>query len=421
MFFGYLVVALFLSTSAFAQWDWKGGGLPEFYGYCEYIKMIGKSGNTLYAAQNNRIFRKLENTDTWTEITDKFPSGARFTELQGNDTRMFVAFYETINSVTHTRIYYSSDNGENWINTGIDKSANITSIAISGDIVLAFYQGIFRSTDNGSTWVDLSALSTPSQGNVIKIIGTDTYLGADHTFHRSTDYGDSWTEVAGVIQTYEGVSSIASSGSKIYLGSKPSVYKSEDNGLTWTRHTNGIPTGVDVLAMFADGSTVLAGFSQSYLNHGVYLSTDSGENWAAFNEGFPNTRTISSMFGYDQYVYAAVSAGLYMNGGVYRRPLSDLVTSVEVTDNVVSFNLSQNFPNPFNPSTKISWQSPVGSHQTIKVYDVLGNEVATLVNEYREAGTYEITFDASQLASGIYLYKLQAGSFVVTKKMIVLK
>ena len=86
-----------------------------------------------------------------------------------------------------------------------------------------------------------------------------------------------------------------------------------------------------------------------------------------------------------------------------------------------SYNLAQNYPNPFNPSTKISWQSPVGSHQTLKIYDVLGNEVATLVDEYREAGRYEITFDASNLSSGIYFYRLQAGDYLQTRKMILLK
>jgi len=99
------------------------------------------------------------------------------------------------------------------------------------------------------------------------------------------------------------------------------------------------------------------------------------------------------------------------------------------------FNLNQNYPNPFNPSTMISWQSPVSSWQTMKVYDVLGNEVATLVNEYKPAGNYEVEFSAKggsvgslQLASGIYLYKLQvypavsgAGIFVETKKMMLLK
>jgi len=88
---------------------------------------------------------------------------------------------------------------------------------------------------------------------------------------------------------------------------------------------------------------------------------------------------------------------------------------------VSSYQLNQNYPNPFNPSTKISWQSPIGSWQTLKVYDVLGNEVATLVNEYKPAGSYEIEFDASGLTSGIYFYQLKVGSFVETKKMILLR
>jgi hypothetical protein len=86
------------------------------------------------------------------------------------------------------------------------------------------------------------------------------------------------------------------------------------------------------------------------------------------------------------------------------------------------FTLDQNFPNPFNPSTKISWQSPVSSWQTLRIYDVLGNEVATLVNEYREAGRYEVEFSAKGgLASGVYLYKIIAGSFVETRKMVLKK
>ncbi len=97
-------------------------------------------------------------------------------------------------------------------------------------------------------------------------------------------------------------------------------------------------------------------------------------------------------------------------------------STVEVDVNLIKeFVLEQNYPNPFNPTTKISWQSPVGSHQTIKVYDVLGNEVATLVDEYREAGKYEIEFEASNLSSGVYYYQLRAGSFVETRRMIILK
>ena len=85
------------------------------------------------------------------------------------------------------------------------------------------------------------------------------------------------------------------------------------------------------------------------------------------------------------------------------------------------YTLEQNYPNPFNPVTKIRWQTPVSSWQTLKVYDVLGNEVATLVNEEKPAGTYEIEFKVSGLASGIYFYQLKANEFVATKKMILLR
>lgn len=99
-------------------------------------------------------------------------------------------------------------------------------------------------------------------------------------------------------------------------------------------------------------------------------------------------------------------------------------TSVEEKENNISpaeFMLSQNYPNPFNPSTTISYQLAMGGYISLKVYDVIGNEVVTLVNEEKPAGTYEVQFDASKLSSGIYFYKLQAGSFVETKKMILLK
>lgn len=85
------------------------------------------------------------------------------------------------------------------------------------------------------------------------------------------------------------------------------------------------------------------------------------------------------------------------------------------------FELLQNYPNPFNPATIISWQSPINGLQTLKVYNALGKEVATLVNENRPAGNYEVKFDGKDLPSGVYLYRLQAGNFTSVKKMILMK
>jgi hypothetical protein len=102
--------------------------------------------------------------------------------------------------------------------------------------------------------------------------------------------------------------------------------------------------------------------------------------------------------------------------------LTDQITNVEADENIPnSFSLDQNYPNPFNPTTKISWQSAVGSHQIIKVFDVLGKEVATLANEFRDAGRYEVEFDGSALSSGVYFYELIADGFTQTKKMILIR
>jgi hypothetical protein len=86
-----------------------------------------------------------------------------------------------------------------------------------------------------------------------------------------------------------------------------------------------------------------------------------------------------------------------------------------------SFYLEQNYPNPFNPSTVISYQLPVSSDITIKVFDVLGNEIATLVNEFKAAGKYEVAFNSERLVSGVYFYQFKAGNYINTKKMILLK
>lgn len=121
--------------------------------------------------------------------------------------------------------------------------------------------------------------------------------------------------------------------------------------------------------------------------------------------------------------------GCVLNGIVYGD-----TTLTDIQDDVSSipteFKLEQNYPNPFNPGTKISWQSPVGGYQSLRVYDVLGNEVATLVDEYRPAGSYDVEFGTknllaghvgSELSSGIYFYQLKAGDYVETKKMLLLK
>ncbi len=100
----------------------------------------------------------------------------------------------------------------------------------------------------------------------------------------------------------------------------------------------------------------------------------------------------------------------------------EIVTSVDDENVLVTdYKLNQNYPNPFNPTTTISYQIPVENHVTLKIYDVLGAEVATLINAKQAAGSYDVTFNASNLASGIYFYKIESGNFVSVKKLVLLK
>ena len=135
--------------------------------------------------------------------------------------------------------------------------------------------------------------------------------------------------------------------------------------------------------------------------------------------------TGSSWVQFDNSFVVPISSSDYYFTG-YRINISYILlnisaVSTDLNNVVIGYSLAQNYPNPFNPSTKISWQLPVGSQAILKVYNILGREVATLVNEYKPAGKYETEFSTEALPSGVYFYQLRAGEYVTTKKMILLK
>lgn len=157
-------------------------------------------------------------------------------------------------------------------------------------------------------------------------------------------------------------------------------------------------------------------------NKGFEVQRYSNNKWFAI--GFVEGKGTTIERNQYSYIDKNLSAGKYY----YRLKQIDFDGSfnysnqIEVELAVINdFVLYQNYPNPFNPTTQISWQSPVGSHQTLKIYDVLGNEIATLVNEYREAGNHSVIFNAVSLSSGIYYFKLSTGDFIQTKKMVLIK
>jgi hypothetical protein len=153
-----------------------------------------------------------------------------------------------------------------------------------------------------------------------------------------------------------------------------------------------------------------------------YFNRDNGtgrSRWGDYGGAWLDPVDSLSLWICTEYVHSINTWGTWIGGIRFE---DNLPVKVETGDKLISgFSLHQNFPNPFNPST--SMQYTIGSRQfvTLKVYDLLGREVATLVNEEKPAGEYEVEFDGSNLPSGIYFYQLKAGSFVETKKMILLK
>jgi hypothetical protein len=133
--------------------------------------------------------------------------------------------------------------------------------------------------------------------------------------------------------------------------------------------------------------------------------------WLVYGLGFYST--YSYLYNLDDIV-----TGYIIDGVKY-----GTLTNVELVCNVFpsEYSLSPNFPNPFNPSTTINYQLPKQSQVTLKIFDVLGREVTTLINKVEEAGYKSVNFDASKLPSGVYFYRIQAGSFVQTNKMLLMR
>jgi hypothetical protein len=149
--------------------------------------------------------------------------------------------------------------------------------------------------------------------------------------------------------------------------------------------------------------------------------------WYAVDMGFAvsssSTNVVKSVVGQGfvgsvQGVNTLIEAG-FLADALVRKVATSVLDRGGVAPK--DYALSQNYPNPFNPSTNIKFELPKSSDVKLSVYDVLGREVSVLVNERRNAGVHEVKFDAAGLSSGVYFYRMQAGSFVVTKKLLLIR
>jgi hypothetical protein len=158
-----------------------------------------------------------------------------------------------------------------------------------------------------------------------------------------------------------------------------------------------------------------------------FLLKDSVYSWQSLSNGFPRTFTTSLAISPQGILFSGTQDyGMYRTSAPLRKRIPTIYNQIDtlppVPEPVITdYNLFQNYPNPFNSSTIIKYQIPRTGNVTLKLYDVLGREVTALVNEQKTEGKYEVNFNASSLASGIYIYRLNVNDYVRVKKMILMK
>jgi|GEM_PF-3673564 len=354
-------------------------------------------------------------------------NGETITQFGGNlSTTTFQDLAKATNGFLATDgiTLVESTDGAEW--TQVSGAPITNAVGANGDVILASSGSqIYKSPDGGANW---SAVTQPFQ---LGAIGPASYAfhdqvifaayGTLNTFGaiaRSTDGGDTWeaTSGAGALTlspevvfiddvAYTPVATTFTGGG---------VAKSTDFGDTWQILENNLNTEVGgAFELEAVGNTLY-----TVTVSGIWKSTDGAESW----ESVDVTGLPSSSFFPGAPLLAHNGDLFYAPGNNSVFKLGGTATSAENESEIAhSFKLDQNYPNPFNPSTSISFSVPTAGMVSLKVYNLLGQEVATLANSPLNAGSHTIHFDASGLSSGVYIYRLQAGANIQTKKMMLIK
>jgi hypothetical protein len=389
---------------------------------------------------NGKGYRSIDGGTNWTMIAD-----SNAVDFAISPTGKLLMVQDSLvppDPFNTSDLFFSSDNGDTWVRVNIVEQLidsigwgwprNIT-FSPEGTVFCGirvwdrdYFHTTAKSTDDGLTWTTPGMYSGGGilfdfkNQYVITIGEIATIGGYGNGINLSSDYGNTWTNLGYVATSNFYALGFFSNHNIIVGGSysygpnsfRGALYISTDMCSTWSLIDTLINSQVGL--SYSNGST--EGMIIGTEELGVFLFSDEGDSLGSRNEGLTNLNVQALSLDNNGYVYAGT------DNGVWRRPLSE-VTSVEENQIEIpsSYILSQNFPNPFNPSTKIKYSVPQSSQVQIKIYDVLGNEIETLVKEEKPAGTYELTWNAVNLPSGIYFYQLRAGRFIETKKMILLK
>ncbi|MEO8666845.1 MAG: T9SS type A sorting domain-containing protein [Ignavibacteria bacterium] len=365
---------------------------------------------------------------------------------------------------------YKSSNGTNWNFSGLSgKRVSYLTVAPNGDVyglsITQSFSYIHRSTDRGATWEDVytgsfplnyaggGSIVFPSDGSIVAAFAVTVgpSIGDVSTFvFKSTNNGSNWVQTQRIDLGFVGGMVIAADG-KILLGTSlggvaystnngntflglssfPSIFiktivKAPDNTI-YVSDAFGLNRSTDNGNTFenAGGQNSTAFLRSAGVNSDgdlfismddkkVFRSKDRGGSWTQVNNGLPATVYPYSF----TTMHGIMYAGTNNLGAFYFVSPTGINSQTEVADD---FRLYQNFPNPFNPKTVINYELKVSGHVDLKIYDSAGNEVATLLSGEENAGLHSVIFNGSDLASGIYYYRMNANGESGTRSMILLK
>jgi photosystem II stability/assembly factor-like uncharacterized protein len=363
-------------------------------------------------------------------------------------------------------IIKTSDGGNSWVSLtsgGSDRLNSVYFIDSNTGWIVGNNGTILKTTNGGTSWLQqISGVTDPLFSVFFINLNSGWIAGEDGTILKTTNGGTNWVFQQGVFPKYvesiyfndenNGCAAGIDYDGNNYFGV---IIKTTDGGASWTTQYSGYwllslyftnsntawAAGAGIILNTNDGGTSwnpqITG--TSYQLYSVHFS-DSNFGWAVGYDGNASSGIIlnttdgginwnPTTVGADTVLYSVQFADLNngwavgdngailhtTNGGV------SFVEEEHIDEVPTEFILLQNYPNPFNPTTKIRYSVPQSSNVTIKVFDILGNEIETLINEEKPVGTYEITWYAANLPSGIYFYTINAGNFIETKKMILMK
>jgi hypothetical protein len=333
-------------------------------------------------------------------------------------------------SCNNSKVFKTTNGGQNWVAKTQPSGSNYSLYSMdfinenTGYVCVNYTTvaagNVFKTTDGGNSWTQYT-LATTNPGSIMSCDFVDANTGfvslnsSNKPIYKTTDGGVTWTPyTTGMTGSINEVKAV--NANVIYAVSNAGTYrvaKSTDGGLNWTGIV--VPVAADYRGIdFKDANTgYICGNSTTV----VSKTTDGGATWT-----FQNTHTVTLL-----KVHVTPGDTAFATGGITSilRNSAGNITGVKFTGKNVpeEYSLQQNYPNPFNPSTTIEFALPKSGLVSVKVFDIAGREYFTDVrNLTLNPGSFKMSFDGSELSSGIYFYSLNVdGVNVMTKKMILIK